>query len=91
MNRTTLMPSLCCFHTLSIKTVDENEPSQSAAGSAEVRDDPGKVTYRMLLKNELLGAGVDQMQVKKALALWWQSYTCLLPLSFLWRPVGDPP
>jgi hypothetical protein len=45
----------------------------------------------MLLKNELLGAGVDQMQVKKALALWWQSYTCLLPLSFLWRPVGDPP
>ena len=32
-------------------------------GPAQTKDDPGKVTYNLLLKNELLGAGVDDMKV----------------------------
>jgi len=36
-------------------------PGRAAAGSAEVRDDPAKVTYNLLLKNELLGAGVSHL------------------------------
>ncbi len=41
----------------------------AAPGSAEIRDDPGKVTYNLLLKNELLGAGVNNMKVSTAISL----------------------
>jgi len=39
-----------------------------AASSSENVEDPGKTTYNLLLKNELLGAGVNRMQVTRAAA-----------------------
>eukprot|EP00038_Savillea_parva_P008879 m.179774 g.179774 ORF g.179774 m.179774 type:complete len:511 (-) comp14852_c0_seq1:127-1659(-) len=40
---------------------ENNVEGRNGAASAEVRDDPGKVTYNLLLKNELLGAGVNTL------------------------------
>eukprot|EP00040_Diaphanoeca_grandis_P023268 m.126247 g.126247 ORF g.126247 m.126247 type:complete len:490 (+) comp29192_c0_seq1:441-1910(+) len=36
--------------------------SSTSSASSDVRDDAGKLTYNLLLKNELLGAGVDDMK-----------------------------
>jgi len=39
-----------------------DDGAEAASASGTERDDPGKVTYNLLLQNELLGAGVDDMK-----------------------------
>lgn len=57
-----------------------------------MRDDPGKVTYNLLLKNELLGAGVDQMQVGRStlVLIFFKSYGCCCRCRFLIPSVVIP-
>ena len=37
--------------------------AMAGAATTENSEDPGKITYNLLLKNELLGAGVNRMLV----------------------------
>ena len=48
-----------------------------SSASPETKDDPGRVTYNLLLKNELLGARVDDMKVRVTVAR-----ACALPPHF---------